>query len=118
MDNPKSTKIALLLNALVMPGSGHIFIGQKLKGYLLSLVTLALLIIPIVRYTMTVVNSLNALVVSGNISASALSTMGKAWTINKNLILFCLAGTLAAWIYGIIDIIIIRSRHGLSNRQK
>lgn len=118
MDNVKLTKIALLLNAFVMPGSGHIFIGQKFRGYLLSLITLILVIIPVVRYTMTVVNSLNALVVSGNISASAISTMGNAWAINKNLILFCLAGIFAAWIYGIIDIIIIRSRHGMHNREK
>lgn len=104
-------KTALLLNALVMPGAGHIYIGKSLKGYLMGIAVLVLLIIPIVRYTMTVMEGMKTLIIGGNISASAITAISGAWAVNKNLILYSLLGILVIWIYGIADIM-IQNRHG------
>lgn len=100
--------MAVLLNALVMPGSGHIYLGKKLKGYLLGITTLVVLFTPIVRYTMTVVEGLKKLTLEDNQAISGIGLISNAWAINKSLILYCLAGLGVAWIYGILDIIIER----------
>lgn len=118
MDKLKSPRIALLLNALVMPGAGHIYLGKAVKGYLMSIAVFVLLIIPIVRYTMAVVDGLNNLIVGGNISSSAISAISGAWAANKNLILYSLLGIVIIWIYGIVDVMIEAKRISRINADK
>lgn len=101
---------AILMNALIMPGSGHIYVGKPFRGYAIGTATLLLIMVPILRYTVSVVAFLNAGSITSGAAATTLSAMSQAWSSDKNLILVCLSLIISLWLYGIIDIILMKRR--------
>lgn len=102
--------IALSLNAFVMPGSGHIFAGLAAKGYAIATLTTIFVILPLVRYTLTVMKGLQQLGTTGAGMARGLSTLGTAWQKDKRFILICLGAVALLWLYGIIDLVLQRRK--------
>lgn len=116
----KNYTSALILNALVLPGSGHYMIGQKLKGAIIAIVATALIFIPVISYALTVLNALNAISISDPGLKSGMDTLSNSWTSNKHIIIVCLLGVVAIWLYGIIDLVRLKKKetHELQNRNQ
>jgi len=99
-------KLALILNALVLPGLGHFYIGQKLKGVFLVIATLFFFATPLVKYTM-LVSKMLAFVASlnnPNMLANLYQASALVWPNVKTILYISIIGLLAVWIYGIWDI--------------
>lgn len=103
--------LAIILNALVLPGSGHLVIGQRLRGFVISGFTLFFTLFPLVRYLMAATNAMRMMAGRGAAFYSGIQAMSTAWEANRSVILWCLLGILILWAYGIIDIIIRKRKH-------
>lgn len=107
MEKSKRTKVgsALVFNALVLPGLGHIFLGQKIKGVLLILSTLFFVVVPVAKYSVEVSFALNTMRTAHRSSAfDMLSALTTAWGPSKRLILMSVAALIVIWGYSIADI--------------
>ena len=102
----KDNKIrwAIILNAFVMPGSGHIFLGEKTKGYLLGTAVIVLVLAPLMRFMLSVMQSTATLTAQDSMIASSIDAFSVAWSANSTFIICCLLGVVALWIYGIVDV--------------
>ena len=111
----KNYNSAFILNALVLPGTGHYMIGQKVKGIIMGTSVTALIFIPVIRYMWTVLDALNSITVSDTALKSSVGALSSSWISNKTLIIICLIGVLAIWLYGIIDLAHIKKKetHGM-----
>lgn len=101
---------AILMNAFVFPGSGHLLAGQRAKGAALGLLTLIFLVLPIVRYTMTATAALARLSQLGSGIGSGVVALDRAWVADRTFILACLAGLFLCWLYGIVDLWLLARR--------
>jgi len=112
MDQGKKRKIAISLNALVMPGAGHYYMGYKLRGTLLALACLIFMILPIIKYTMLISYTLDMLDLTDNLTAfgAMAQALTLAWSDMKALAYLALLGILFVWIIGMIDIVLITRR--------
>ncbi len=103
---------AFLSHTLLMPGSGHILLGQRLKGYAMGALTLLFIAIPLFRYCSTLMSAFQGLGTSPSGTATAVGAISLAWQAEKNSILICLAGLFVVWIYGIIDLVLLAKKIG------
>lgn len=108
----------ILLNALVIPGAGHLSVGQKAKGYALTIAVLLLICFPILRFNIAMADVIGKLPPQGGNLARFLKAMGIAWRAEGTLILCCLIAILAIWAYGIIDLILLKRRIEGSGEKK
>lgn len=106
----KTVSAALLLNALVMPGSGQILLGQKRKGYALATLAVVLVTLPLARYTYAVMAALQEIGPRSHVAASSFRALSMAWQDGRGFILACMALLAAVWIYGIADVVIFRQK--------
>ncbi len=96
---------ALILNALILPGSGHIMIGATLQGVTMASVTIVFLLAPIIRFITAFQAAMRSQPppgVSGPLGIVA--AVGQAWKIHGAFILICLFAVVLVWAYGIGDI--------------
>lgn len=108
---PRRTSSALLLNALVMPGSGHILAGMAAKGYAIASLTTLFVILPLVRYTLTVMDAMRRFSShDGKEMIGGLSALGTAWQRDKRFILICACAVALLWLYGIVDLMLWERR--------
>lgn len=98
--------LAIFLNALVLPGSGHVLIGEKIKGYSMIAVFLFLFIYPLIRFTMDFSRAVKTAPMSTGLGNALLASLSSSWVANKNLIVLSLIAIVIIWIYGIGDIMI------------
>ena len=106
----KNDTLAILLNAFVMPGGGQILLGQKRKGTAIAALAVLFVTLPLIRYTHAVRAALEELSTRGPGLAAGLSALSKAWTTSWPFILACVAMLVVVWIYGIIDVVIVRQK--------
>ncbi len=97
---------AIMLNAFVFPGAGHWLIGRRLSGVIIGVLAVIFLMTPLAAYTRTTLHLFSLLKYKG----TGLSMMGQAWTMNQDLILWCLAGLVITWGFGILDLVVRRRR--------
>lgn len=95
---------ALVLNALIFPGTGHYALGLRRQGAALMIAATAFIVWPLVRYTAAVLLPLHAASAGETPVLRTLEAMGSAWTQTRGTILFCIAALLCTWIYGIVEI--------------
>lgn len=100
----------MIFNALVLPGSGHILIGERARGYCLSGITLLLVLVPMMSYMIAFYRALSARSLDVGAKIYGTSALSAAWAANSILILICIAGILLMWIYGIVDLVIRNRR--------
>jgi hypothetical protein len=96
---------ALLLNALVMPGSGHISLGLRAKGLAISALTIAALLFAIMRFTASAMQAIRTSPQAGGMAAQAMSSLSAAYGANETVLLSCLLAIVALWAFGILDIL-------------
>ncbi len=109
---------ALILNALVLPGSGHVSIGATAKGLLIAAATMVFLIAAITRFF----TAFQSALVSGpprgaGASLGFLAAAGRAWSAHGGFMAVCLFAVLLLWAYGVADIA-WRIRRGRANETK
>jgi hypothetical protein len=114
MESESSKKLtrALILNALILPGSGHIMIGATLQGVTIASATIVFLLAPIIRFITAFQSAIRSQPppgVSGPLGI--LAAAGQAWKAHGAFILICLFAVILVWAYGIGDIA-VRIRRG------
>jgi hypothetical protein len=116
LENDKKMTRALILNALVLPGSGHISIGLRLQGIIMAAATIVFLIAPIVRFLVAFSGALKGAHTPGvSGSLSFIAAMGTAWKTHWAFILISFLAVILLWMYGIADIAVkIRRGSGKS----
>ena len=105
-DQKKKLKTAIMLNALVMPGLGYIYLGQKLKGTLMAVACVFFIIAPIVKYSMAAAYTLN--IVANHTGSKDFGTLIQAtsdmWPQLKSLLFVSVAGIALIWLFGVVDL--------------
>lgn len=110
-DSKRLTR-ALILNALVLPGSGNISIGDTLKGITMASATIVFLLAPIIRFITAFQSAMRSQPLPGVPgSLGVLAAAGQAWKAHGAFILICLFAVILVWGYGIGDIA-VRIRRG------
>lgn len=115
--NSSKFRNALLFNALVMPGSGHMYVGQKVRGFIIAVVTLILVILPVVIYSVTTIKMLDAVSLAGNGAINAVNALGHAFEMNKRAIIACLVSLGLIWLYSILDIVLVMKKKKVNSEQ-
>lgn len=105
---PQRLSTAILLNAFVMPGSGQILVGMTAKGYAIAALTTLFVILPLLRYTLTVMGAMRQIAGPGEGMARGLSALSGAWQQDRTFIFVCLAAVVLLWLYGIVDLIVFQ----------
>lgn len=103
-EQKKKLTAALLLNAFVMPGSGHILIGENFKGYGIAISILIFIFYPLIKFFATMLQAAR--------NMPFMPALTKSWDINKDALIYCLLGVVLLWVYSIIDIVIKRRKAG------
>lgn len=105
----KNLNLAIILNAFVMPGSGHIVLGLRLKGFTIGALTLIFLLFPIAHYTAMVMNVLSQVRSMDDPRIfRTMDAISNAWHMDKNLILVCMLAVVVLWLYGILDLVLVK----------
>ncbi len=106
IDEKKLTR-ALIMNALLLPGSGHYYIGARVQGSFLALATVVFLAAPAIRFVIAFSFALkNTLPTGVSGSLGILAAMSYAWRAHGGFILISLLAVLILWAYSIADIAI------------
>lgn len=95
---------ALLMNALVFPGSGYFFIGRRMTGWIVTLAAVTLLFLPLIAFTAAFRAALRQLSLHGPLVPQELAALAHAWHETHHLVWLSLAGIVLLWIYGMIDL--------------
>lgn len=106
MANDRKRTAAILLNALVLPGLGQLMVGRRIKGIVISALTIVFLFIPLFKYSVETFSTLRALSSTGSGIANSMSTFSNAWVSSKGIIIPCLITIGVLWMYSIVDIIL------------
>jgi len=104
--------IAILLNALIMPGAGHLFLKQRIKGTILSILTLVMFIIPIAVYISDAMSGIDMLMAKNatQLSANIMGAMTSSWSMHRHMISSFAFAIIVLWVYAIIDVILMMMR--------
>lgn len=105
---------AILMNALVFPGSGHIMIGAKVKGYVICSLVSIFVLLPLIGYSIATLTALFYLPQDASLARS-ITAMHTAWLAQKSFILSCLLVIAIIWLYGIVDILFLKYKKDRSS---
>ena len=103
MIDASKLKIALVMNALVCPGAGHIVMGRKKKGYIMILMCISFALAPAFRFSISLAKAMAALGESSTAWQKFAIAAPAAWHAEKQFILICLAGIVITWAYSLFD---------------
>lgn len=101
-------KYAIFLNAFILPGAGHFYIGERIKGVILSIISIFLVFAPVVKYLMAAALGLQIVSQMNNTTAlsKAMLTSQTVWPEVRSTLILAVIGILIIWGYGIIDLYI------------
>ncbi len=108
--NIKKIDTAIFTNALVLPGVGYFILGDRLKGTIITFFTVLLLILPLAKYTVSVIRSMENMRVGSPAIVESLSSISMAWQTNQSFIIYCLIGIIALWAFCLIDLLLRKRR--------
>lgn len=110
MEKDKRYVLAILMNAFALPGAGYFLIGEKIRGILISVLSVLFLTAASVQYGLAVVKRLS-MMIPDDVGASATSiALYEAWQINRNAIFLYIAAMALLWIYCLIDVMLKRKK--------
>lgn len=97
--------IALLLSLLVLPGAGHVYLGEKKKGNILSLITIFFFTSLIALFVFPLRQQITSLPLSRSPLITVWVAVQQVW--NSYAPFYILGGVilLILWIYAALDII-------------
>lgn len=103
-ESPKKT-IAIFLNALVCPGVGHIYMGYKVRGYVLAIACVFFIVAPLAKFVFAMSYAMNMMRAPSSNPVILLSQAAVVtWPDIKGVVLSSIAGIIIIWVYGIVDI--------------
>lgn len=98
----KRPVVALLMNALVLPGLGQLYLGRKGKGIAL-IITINLLLLAALFLVMKIISPLIGAQLAGNqITPAQIMVQVQPYALWAKLMLAALLGL---WGYGLIDLL-------------
>jgi hypothetical protein len=110
--------LAMVLNALVMPGFGYYFLGEKIRGTIVSCATVLIIMAPVISFTVTASNYIR----SAHMSASAYQVMNEAMrkSVETNTLVIGISIALlgAVWGYCLIDLMVRRDKFIEASEEK
>ena len=110
--------LAMVLNALIMPGFGYYFLGEKLRGTIVSCATILVIVAPVVSFTMSASNYIR----SAHMSSSAYQIMNEAMqkSVETNAMVIAISIALlgAIWAYCLIDLMVRRNKFIVTDEEK
>lgn len=98
---------ALLLSAFLFPGAGYFSIGKKRRGAFVVVAVLYFIIMPIVRYTHTVMKLMSPGTARDVFDPRTYVAFSLSWNEHHNLIIWSLIGIVVLWIFSILDIYVL-----------
>ena len=102
-------KIGLVMNALVMPGLGHLYLGYRWRGIAMMLGIVFFIVVPLAKYSMMMTYSLNTITVTTpEVIPNMLKAASIAWPGVQRIIYSSLLAIAVIWVYGIVDLLIKR----------
>ncbi len=111
MTTKRSSKTAIMLSLLVLPGAGHWYLGRKRSGSFFAAVTITALLYPLVRFMRTFRDIIESSI--GNESAPNFPAMlSQAWTADGSIILWGLGLMMAIWLIAVLDVLRRTTNHG------
>ena len=98
--------LALLYSLLLWPGAGHIYLGQKKKGYFLAILTIILLLVLFFIFEIELIHQIQVLSNPQDAFRNTGELLLKVWLVQKTKLITCLLGLLGVWGYAAADILI------------
>lgn len=101
----RKTLIALILSFFVFPGMGHVYLGLKKKGYLISLIICIILFAMIMIFEWELLEQANKISDPNTVFSSLFVLAGKAWFAHR---MIYIAGTIITsliWLYAAWDLV-------------
>lgn len=100
----RKTIIALILSLFVFPGMGHVYLGFKKKGYLISLIICIILFAMIMIFEWELLEQANRISDPNMVFSSLLVLAGKAWFAHRMIYIVGIIITGFIWLYAAWDI--------------
>ncbi len=101
--SPRNPKTALFLSLLVLPGTGHWYLGHKRLGSLFAAITSIALLYPLAKFTRTMQRAIEVALLN-EASTHILSALQLAWQSTGSLILGGLAIIVIIWAIAAADV--------------
>lgn len=95
---------ALLLSAFVFPGAGYFSLGKKLRGSLIIAAVLYFIIMPLVRYTHTVMKLMSPGKARDIFDPTTYTAFSLSWNMHHELIIWSLIAIVVLWTFSLLDI--------------
>lgn len=93
---------ALLLNALVLPGAGQLYLGRRIRGVVVILL-LNLLLLAALFFMLKIMSPVIGAQLTGSpVTATAVMTQMQQHSLWAKLLL---AAFLMLWVYGLLDLV-------------
>ncbi|MFA4972727.1 MAG: hypothetical protein WC683_08945 [bacterium] len=102
---------ALALNALFIPGSGNIVLGQRLLGISIAGITLLLVFLCLAAYCSSYFHAALGIPADTRMLSRIVQASSLAFKERKVLIAGCSAIIGLIWVFGIVDILYRMHRH-------
>lgn len=104
-EGKRKTIIAVALNALVIPGAGHIYIGYKVRGFVLMIACVFFIVVPLARFSILMTYALNLMGPSPTgLISDLLNAANIIWPEVRGAVLIATAALTIIWIFGIADV--------------
>jgi hypothetical protein len=97
------------MNAFVMPGSGHILLGMKFRGWAICLAVIGLLFAAMYKFISDSFDAMLGTHALGQMTTT-FGAFAAAWQKDRDFIMICIAGIVLLWIFGVADVFINRKR--------
>lgn len=109
MDSSKKT--ALTMSLLVLPGSGHWYLGLKKLGSLIAAASLCAMLYPLALFTGTLREQIELIALDNQSEfPSIVDAFSVAWQSEGNTIIVGLIILLLIWIFAAVDILRIKEK--------
>ncbi len=106
-----NVKIGLVLNALVMPGLGHLYLGYRWRGISMMLAIVFFIVVPLAKYSMMMTYALNTITVTTpEVVPNMLKAASIAWPGVQRIIYLSLVAIILIWSYGVVDILLMKRK--------
>jgi|GEM_PF-4857435 len=108
---------SLLLDAFVLPGSGHFLAGYRVLGTVMALLTVTFIVVALTYYSSAYFQALFSLPQDGELASRIISASALAIDQKIDVIRPCAYSILFLWSFGVLDLL-LRVRREIGRRIK
>ncbi|MDO8519224.1 MAG: hypothetical protein Q7T11_03560 [Deltaproteobacteria bacterium] len=100
---PKRQILAILISLFVLPGMGHVYLGEKKKGYLMGILVCLILLWLAVFFEISLIRQIRG--ADGALQlASVFAHAWDAWKTHRHIYWSGFILTVVIWIYAGVDL--------------